>query len=177
MSRVARKRDSLRNRAILLTLIDTGIRASELCQLQIRHALLRNQEKFLIIEHGKRDKSRHVPISPSTAQAIWKYLSTRLQARLEDPLFATSSGRPISRYNLKNMLLALGQRAGVPNVHPHRFRHTFAIQYLRNGGDVFTLQRILGHATLSMVQHYLALADADAQSAHRRASPVDNWRL
>lgn len=170
-------RDSLRNRAILLTLIDTGIRASELCQLQIRHALLRNQEKLLFIEHGKRDKSRHVPISPSTAQAIWKYLSTRPQARLEDPLFATSSGRPINRYNLKNMLLALGRRAGVPNVHPHRFRHTFAINYLRNGGDVYTLQAILGHEDLQTCLQYLKIARTDVEAGHRIASPVEKWKL
>lgn len=78
---------------------------------------------------------------------------------------------------LSEMFRNLGKRAGVKNVHPHRFRHTFAIQYLRNAGDPYTLQAMLGHSTMEMVRHYLKLAQVDLELAHRRASPVDNWRL
>ena len=78
---------------------------------------------------------------------------------------------------LIKLLVRMGQRAGVANVHPHRFRHTFAINFLRNGGNAYALQMMLGHSTMEMVKRYLALAQADVEAAHRQASPVANWRL
>lgn len=59
----------------------------------------------------------------------------------------------------------------------HRFRHTFAVEYLKNGGNAFALQAMLGHSTLETVRIYVRLAQVDIDQVHRRASPVDNWRL
>jgi len=163
-----------RNRAIILMLLDTGMRASELCQLTMGDV---NIKKGSVMVFGKGNKERLVPISSRTGQALWRYLSSRIEVRSQDPLFITAGGKHIDRRHLSDMLQKIGIRAGVPNVHPHRFRHTFAISYLRNGGDIYTLQAILGHSTLEMVRTYLKLASVDIEEAHRRASPVENWRL
>lgn len=167
-----------RDRAIFMLLLDTGLRASELCRLTIKDIDLQNATVTVRpFMSGIKSRPRIIPIGNVTKKVLWRYMAIRNTEYKGDELFFSREGHPLDRDSLRKLLTRLGERAGVPNVHPHRFRHTFAIQYLRNGGDVFTLQRILGHTTLSMVQHYLALADADAQAAHRRASPVDNWRL
>jgi site-specific recombinase XerD len=169
--------NAIRNRAIILTLLDTGLRVSELCDLLIRDVDMRNSAKFIKILGGKGGKDRHFPISARTAQALWRYLSDRPDARLTDPLFVTKNNNRVDRTNIYDMLEYAGKRAGVSQCNPHRFRHTFAINFLRNGGNVFSLQAILGHESLDTCKKYLMIAEADVDAAHRLASPVDHWRL
>ncbi len=166
--------DADRNRAIVLFLLDTGMRASEICGLKISGLDMRNR---YVLPFGKGDKERILPFSPRTGQALFKYLTKRKEETVNAPLFVTSNGRPLTRVQLGKLLAAAGRRADVADVHPHRFRHTFAIQYLRNGGDAYTLQKLLGHTTMEMVKTYLAIAQIDLERGHRIASPVENWLL
>lgn len=163
-----------RNRAIILFLLDTGVRAEELCNIKI-HQLDRRNQRVKIF--GKGAKERYVSFGTRTHQAIWRYLATRPDADGGEPLFIVEGGRAFTRRRLLDLLVTIGQRAGIEGVNVHRFRHTFAIQYLRNRGDPYTLQRLLGHSTLDMIRRYLAIAQADIENAHRLASPVENWTL
>jgi integrase/recombinase XerD len=153
----------------------TGLRASELCDLKVEDVDNRNNRIF--VRQGKGMKERMLPFSPRTGQMVWRYLAARKDTLPADPLFTSKLNRQMTRTKLAEMFANIGRRAGVPNFHPHRLRHTFAIQYLRNGGNAYTLQAMLGHSSLDMVKHYLRLAQTDVDTAHRRASPVDNWRL
>lgn len=163
-----------RSLAIILLLLDTGIRATELCELAFPDVDFRNSR---IKVFGKGSKERSIPFSPRTGQALWKYAATRKQDSFGDTFFLTDESRPLDRTQLYHRLEAIAGRAGVPQFNPHRFRHTFAINYLRNGGDPYTLQILLGHSSMDMVSRYLAIAQADLDAKHRRASPVENWRL
>ncbi len=166
--------ESLRNRAIILLLLDTGIRASELCTLKVEDVDLKNNR---VTVFGKGAKYRMVPISAKTANVLWRYRTNRSPLRDDEPLFVGRTGIKFGTSGLRRMFERLKKRSGVQNIHPHRFRHTFAINYLRNGGDIFTLQRILGHSDLTMVKRYTAIANADVERAHRSASPVANWDI
>lgn len=172
--------NGIRNRAIILTLLDTGVRATELCTLEIRHADLANRR--LNVENGKGYKDRQIPYSARTAQAIWRYLATRKDEKINAPLFLTDEDTPFNRHSLRRQLSRIGTRAGVQNVGCHRFRHTFAITFLRNGiahggPNPWALQEILGHTDMQTVKIYLRIAQADVDTAHETASPVENWRL
>jgi integrase/recombinase XerD len=164
-----------RDRAIILLLVDTGMRATEACELPIRHVDLKNRRVMVM---GKGRKERLLPMSGNTAQALWRYLATREDGDdVRAPLLMTREGQGMDRHVLRRLLTRIGQRAGVRGVTVHRFRHTFAINFLRNGGNVFALQRMLGHSTLEMVNRYLAIVQGDVENAHQEASPVANWLL
>jgi integrase/recombinase XerD len=160
-----------RNAALILVLLDCGIRVGELSRLTFADLRLNAGDLHIRpFETGKKSRERYIPLGKRTRKALWLYLSS------EDPdpahlLFGLSSA------SIRQLLYRIGAAAQVPHTHPHRFRHTFAIEYLRNGGDVFTLQRILGHSTLEMVNYYLQLVQTDLAEAHKRASPADRWRL
>ena len=130
-----------------------------------------------ILTFGKGEKQRILQISGQTTQAIWRYLVKRPKLSDASPVFVGKRNLPLQRSGLLQMTKRVGRRAGVRNVHPHRFRHTFAINFLRNGGNIYALQEQLGHSTLDMVKRYLKLSERDCESAHRIASPVANWNL
>jgi site-specific recombinase XerD len=160
---------ALRNKAILYTLLDTGVRASELCGLKIQHI---NQVTKRLVVFGKGRKERQIPVSDDTLAVIKNYLK---QNNSREWVFTTFDNRPLSRHRLADILETIGNHAGVAKVYPHRFRHTFAIQFLRNGGNIYSLQRILGHTTLDMVKRYLAISQVDLDRDHAAASPVTHW--
>ena len=109
---------------------------------------------------------------------MWRYLVDREDGEESyAPLFTTKTSRPLNKGALLQVIRALGAKAGVKRCYSDRFRHTFAITYLRLGGDLFTLKSLLGHASLDMVEHYTRVAEGDVAQAHRKASPGDNWRL
>lgn len=166
--------NAARNRAIILLLLDTGIRAEELCTLTIKHLDTRNRR---IRVEGKGRKERIIPYSTNTGQALWRYIHGSRPQSHSDCLFLAENGNPLTRSALLLLIYSIARRAGVKHANVHRFRHTFAINYLRNSGDPWSLQMLLGHSTMDMVKTYLQIAQVDLDSAHRRASPVSNWRL
>ncbi len=168
---------ALRDRCLLLVLLDTGVRAGELCRLRRQDINLENGEVSVKPYHVGKTRPRTVYLGKETRKLLWKYLVTREDLRPDDPLFVTIEGNPLCPRQMEKVITNLAERGDVQDAHPHKFRHTFAIQYLRNGGDVFTLQRLLGHATLEMTRRYVAIAQCDTADAHRRASPVDRWKL
>ncbi len=166
----------LRNLALVTVLLDTGLRASELCHLRLDDLNLATGEVRVL--GGKGDKDRVVALGRRSREVVRRYVHVfrktgEFDAGPRAPLFLSYRGRPLAREALARIVAQIGDRAGVSRLYPHRFRHTFGVTYLRAGGDVLTLQRILGHSTLVMVNHYLHLATSDVVARHQAHSPVD----
>ena len=178
---VMQRSTSKRDKAIILTLLDTGLRAGELCALRVEDVDMKTGK--IRIRPGdagkaKGGKGRVVFMGKSARRFLWRYLADREDGEdPEAPLFIGKFRKPFNRDALRQLINALGAKVGVKKCHPHRFRHTFAITYLRSGGDIFTLKALLGHGSLDMVEHYARIAEVDVEQAHRKASPADNWRL
>jgi integrase/recombinase XerD len=172
---LARLPTAERDHAMLLILLDTGIRAAELCALRVRDCD-RKAGRLSILE-GKGGKQRQVYLGQAAQRSLWRYLAGRPALRPDDPLIANGDGTRCQAGAIGKHIARIGKRAGVADAGAHRFRHTFAINFLRNGGHLLALQDILGHATMLMVRRYARLAEVDIAAAQRAASPADKWKL
>jgi site-specific recombinase XerD len=160
-----------RDKALILVMLDTGIRVQELCDLRVGD--YDAAERRLHVREGKGGKERTLAMGDTAALALWAYMASRPAALPAAPLFSTGTNNPLDRGNVEKLLKRIGNNAGVADVHPHRFRHTFAVRYVLNGGDVHTLRLMLGHETLDMAITYMHMASHDVQAVQRSVSPAD----
>jgi site-specific recombinase XerD len=160
-----------RDRAAIMMLFDCGLRVSELCGLVLDDISWSEQTLFVT---GKGDKDRLVSFGESTRRALVRYLDRRGDLETK-AVFVTSLAEPLTRFRVAKIIKARCARANITGVRcsPHTLRHTFAVSYLRSGGDVFSLQKLLGHSDLSMTRRYCELSDTDALTRHRMHSPGD----
>lgn len=176
-----RAKYAAREGAILHVLLDTGVRASELCDLRMKDLDLPGHRLSV---RGKGNKVRACYFGRGTTRALREYFRERRagtqgwadpEEGAQSPIFASERGLPLTRSGLRQMLAKLGAEAGIDATRcsPHTCRHTFAVTFLRAGGNVFTLKELLGHTDLKMTNRYVALAEADIENQARAFSPMD----
>lgn len=158
---------SIRDRAIILFMADTGVRRAEMLDLRWSDI---DMSGLAIIRSGKGGKSRVVAFGRSTAQALEEYHQT---LKVDEPVWQTYKGKPLQANGLYLMMRRLGKRSGV-HVTPHMLRRTMATLSVRNGLNVFSLKALLGHSDLKTTLKYVTLLDEDLLEAHRQAGPIDS---
>lgn len=163
--------EDVRDRAIVLLLADTGCRVGGLCGLTLEAVDLENRCAS-VVEKGQR--GRRVYFTEMTAETLALYLSVRPVSQ-SDALFLSKSGTALTTNGVRLMLERVGRRAGVKGrCNAHSFRHAFARSFLRNGGNLAALGRILGHTPGSTVtaRYYAVWDDRELQEYHDRYSPL-----
>ena len=162
----------LRTRTLTILLLDTGLRISE--GLGIKKDDVNLQSNTIRVL-GKGGKERDVPFGATAKQAIMQYLMRIGEIPGQELLFINRFGGGVNRRTIQRQLQLYAGKAGIKGVRPspHTLRHTFATQYILNGGDAFSLQRILGHSTLDMVRVYVDMANSNVALQHRKFSPMD----
>lgn len=170
-----RTSEGFRDYCILLTLIDTGIRLSELANLKTEDVDF-DQNLFRVM--GKGQKERFVPFGRRVAKALMRYqLKCRPEPIGTENFWMKHDGRPLLPKRIEKIISAYGKKTGLKRCYAHKLRHTSSVMYLRNGGDVFSLQKKLGHRSLVMTRHYSNLADSDVRAQHLRYGVADRLNI
>ncbi|GAA3948425.1 tyrosine-type recombinase/integrase [Actinoplanes auranticolor] len=159
----------LRDEALIRLYANTGARLSEIGGLLVDDVDLATDSVHL---HGKGAKDRRVRFGPKTGRAVSRYLRARAKrpgSELPQLWLAERGARPLAPNGIKIRLKRLGEAAGLDGVHAHRWRHTFAHEWKRAGGDTGDLMLLLGWSSEDMVRHYGASAAAErAQENQQR---------
>lgn len=163
----------IRDRAIIVFLVDTGVRAGELCALDIKS--VDQLTGYVVVRSGKGDKQRTVFLGKSARRVLRAYLKTRDGASENSPLFVSGKNERMTVNGLRLMVIRRAQQAKIKAPGLHDFRRCFALEMRRHGVDNITLSRLMGHSSLEVLKRYLAQDDGDYKAAHGQGSPVDHW--
>lgn len=161
---------ALRDKALFMCLLDTGARAFELCAMNLEDMDMLQGD--ITIRHGKGAKPRIVCVGKKTRKAIRAYLKTRRDNA--EALWVGADGTRLTYWGVNQILRRRAKAAGISKPGLHDFRRAFALNCLRGGMDVYSLQKLMGHADLQVLRRYLAQTDEDIRVAFSKASPVDN---
>lgn len=154
-------------------LLDTGLRIDEALSLRRFDV---DFDNLLLRVRGKGAKERLVPMSVEMRKLLWRWLRNR---PTDGFVFGSRGGSKLGQRNLLRDFKQWGSRLCITGVRFsfHTLRHTFAVNYIRNGGDVFRLQRVLGHSSLEMTRRYVNLQTSDLQAVHDRLSVIGRGGL
>jgi len=154
-----KKERDLRNMAIVMLMVDCGLRLAEVTGIKNEDI---NFQKGYVMVMGKGRKGRIIPVGIKARRALLHYIHKRRRADAamdDEYLFLSRTRKPMNTAGIAIMIRRLRESAGVPRLHAHLFRHTFATNFLVYGiGDVYELSRILGHSDIKITESYLQLA-------------------
>ena len=160
-----------RDKVLIELMLDTGIRLREALELVVSQ--IDFKDRRLRAVKGKNGKLEDIPLSLPLCKELSNYLKER-DHTVAEQVFVNVDGGPLNRRTFQIRLKEYGQKAGIQDVRvsPHTLRHTFAKQWILNGGDIFSLQRILRHSTMDMVRRYVFLWGTEIQQQHDKYSPM-----
>lgn len=167
----------VRDKAILSVLIDTGIRASELCGLILRCVWLDTDDSYIRV-FGKGRKEREIALGRTARIALRRYITRyrKPKTSAEQHVFLSRVGAPLTVSGLEQVIEQLAERARIKDVRasPHTLRHTFAVHYLLNGGDLYKLSRLMGHSSVKITERYVS--SMRARQAREGQSVLDHLK-
>ena len=165
----------LRDYCFCVLLLDTGIRPSEALQIRIADVNFDTSAIRVRKEYAKTKQERYLPASIQVLHSLKKLVNARPEDwRSDIPILCTYDGRKLPTSSIRTRFEDYSRLIGI-KVTPYHLRHTFALYFVRNGGDSFALQRMMGHTRMDMTKLYVSLADADIAQKHKEASPLKNF--
>lgn len=163
-----------RNKAIILLLLDTGLRCAELVGMKMEDLFIKDQCLKVL---GKGQKERIVPFGDRTTRTLMQYINLRPASNGCISVFLNRDGTALTENAVKMVFTRLAKKAQIPRLHIHLLRHTMATNYLLSGGNPIKLQRILGHETLEMTRRYVDMVAIQESVTESRQSPVDRMHI
>lgn len=168
-----------RDYIFILLALDTGLRAGEMVSLNMKNFDFEIGVVKVDEEIAKNSKARIVPVSRKVLNLVQKLMYENKISFGSDHLFMTAYGEPMTTKGVTRQFTTIRKNAGLNGIKAsaHALRHTFAKFYIQNGGDPFTLQKLLGHSRMDIVRLYVQMNVTDLAEAHKKFSPANKFRV